>query len=103
MPAIWKVVSSVGANREVRRVSGCAGATIDPSWAMVVGLGRFATLIASLSVPVFTGHLSVPHANAAEPDTSKAMAPKIARPIVTPSVIQVNTTLVAKCTAKYPG
>jgi hypothetical protein len=48
----------------------------------VVALGRFATLLASLSVPVLTDHLSVPHANAGEPDTSTTIIPNIARRIV---------------------
>jgi len=51
---------------------------------MLVGLGRFVTLLASLSVPVFTCHLSVPHPNAAEADTSSTAAPKIARHIIIP-------------------
>jgi hypothetical protein len=51
---------------------------------MLVGLGRFLTLLASLSVPVFTCHLSVPHPNAAEADTSSTAAPKIARHIIIP-------------------
>jgi hypothetical protein len=60
------------------------GATIDVNSPMLVGLGRFVTLLASLSVPVFTCHLSVPHPNAAEADTSSTAAPKIARHIIIP-------------------
>ena len=67
------------------RLPGSAGpAAIDINPAMLLALDRFATLLASLSVPVFTGHLSVPHANAGEPDTSSTMAPQNAGRIVIP-------------------
>src|SRR5215472_1841739 len=75
MPATLNVVSSIGRNRELRRVSGWFGGTMETNSAIVVSVGKFAT---SRSVPVFTGHLSVPHANAAEPDTSNTTAPHIA-------------------------
>jgi hypothetical protein len=38
---------------------------------MVIGRGSFATLLASWSVPTFTGHLSVPQAHALETDQRK--------------------------------
>jgi hypothetical protein len=44
---------------------------------MVASFGEVATFLGSLSVPIFTGQRSVPHASAALPDARSAINPKI--------------------------
>jgi hypothetical protein len=61
---------------------GRAGAAINLNCAIVAICGEVATLLASLSVPTFTGQRSVPHPNAAEADASSMMAPKTVRHIL---------------------
>jgi hypothetical protein len=58
-----KVVSSVGAKRELRRFAGCNGAGVCANNAMFVDVGARAIRWTSRSVPTFTGQRSCPHAH----------------------------------------